>query len=126
MPVYIKGTDFYRRRPNVLVNTTRDDEEGDLSIYKSLSRRQLFARDYKGAAESKEEHAAGETRYSEQRIFPRPKGEERPRDSNDSLKWSHQKKLKYTISEDLTVDLSKRLKVKYLALQCSQSSNLSR
>jgi len=86
-----------------------------------------FLRDQKGAAaEITDDYATREARYLAQRasIFGRPQGEELTTNRRDSFDSFHRKKLKYTISEDLTEGRSRRLKAKYLALGCSQSSRL--
>ena len=84
-------------------------------------------RDHKGAAAKfSEDYTTREARYPEQRnmIFGRPQRDKPTRNSRDSPERFLGKKLKYTISEDLTQGRSRRLRAKYLALECSQSSSL--
>jgi len=56
--------------------------------------------------------------------FGHQEGEEPTRNDKDNPDRFHRKKMKYTISEDLTEGRSRRLKAKYLAFECSQSSSL--
>ena len=86
-----------------------------------------FLRDQKGAAAGfTDDYATNEARYLEQRTlkFGRQENEEPTRDDEDYPDGFHRKKMKYTISEDLTEGRSRRLKAKYFALECSQSSSL--
>jgi len=86
-----------------------------------------FLGDQKGAAaEITDDYATSEARYLEQRAlkFGRQENGEPTRDDEDYPDRFHRKKMKYTISEDLTEGRSRRLKARYFALECSQSSNL--
>ena len=93
----------------------------------SGSPQHALLRDHKGAAaDFSEDYATNEARYLEQRALRsgRQEGEEPTRNDKDNPDRLHRKKMKYTISEDLTEERSRRLKAKYLALACSQSSSL--
>ena len=84
-------------------------------------------KDQKGtAAEITDDYATNEARYLEQRApkFGRQENEEPTRNDEDHPDRFHRKKMKYTISEDLTEGRSRRLKAKYFALECSQFSSL--
>jgi len=86
-----------------------------------------FLRDQKGAAaEITDDYATREAHHLEQRArkFGRQENEEPTRNGQDHPDRFRWKKMKYTISEDLTEGRSRRLKAKYFALECSQSSSL--